>query len=61
MYPPVNGVPKVSAEDTTLVTQNSAGETIIVPVPQGAHITLHIAGMHYNRTFIPQEPFILYS
>lgn len=51
MYPPVTEIPKVSAEDTALTTQNSAGETVIVPIPQGTSITLHVAGVHYNRAF----------
>ncbi|THG95398.1 hypothetical protein EW026_g6249 [Hermanssonia centrifuga] len=51
MYPPVTEIPKVSAEDTALTTQNSAGETVIVPIPQGTSITLHVAGVHYNPRY----------
>ena len=45
----VIGVPKVSAEDTTLVTTDHAGNKVIVPVPQGIELILHICGVHYNR------------
>ena len=39
----------MAAEDTTFTTLNAAGENIIVPVPQGTEIELHVAGLHYNR------------
>ena len=48
----VMGVPKDSAEDTTFTTYNAAGEKVIVPVPEGTIISLHIAGLHYNRTIL---------
>ena len=46
----VPGVPKYAAEDTTFTTTNFAGETVVVPVPKDTSITLHVAGLHYNRT-----------
>ncbi|TCD65732.1 hypothetical protein EIP91_002261 [Steccherinum ochraceum] len=51
MYPPVVSIPKVSAEDTTLATTNSAGEKIIVPIPAGASVNLHVVGLHYNPKY----------
>lgn len=46
----VPSVPKVSAEDTTLTTTNRAGEKIVVPIPAGANVNLHVVAMHYNCT-----------
>ncbi|OBZ67576.1 hypothetical protein A0H81_12405 [Grifola frondosa] len=51
MFPPVLGIPKSSAEDTTLVTSNAAGEKLTVPVPQGTYILLHTPGLHYNPRY----------
>ncbi|KAL0575905.1 hypothetical protein V5O48_006078 [Marasmius crinis-equi] len=51
MFPPVCGVPKVSAEDTTLVAENASGETKVVPVPAGSPITLSVVGLHYNPRY----------
>ncbi|EJC99158.1 614/534 cytochrome P450 [Fomitiporia mediterranea MF3/22] len=51
LFPPVATIPKKSAEDTTLVTTNRAGEKIVVPVPKGAGITLHTPGLHYNPKY----------
>ncbi|PSR70452.1 hypothetical protein PHLCEN_2v13703 [Hermanssonia centrifuga] len=51
MFPPAGNIPKVAAEDTTLVTHNSAGEPVIVPVPQGTYLTLHLVGMHYHPLY----------
>ena len=42
---------KFAAEDTTLSTVNTTGETVLVPVPAGTRIMMHIAGLHYNREF----------
>lgn len=46
----VPSIPKISAEDTTLTTTNQAGEKVVVPIPAGAGLNLHVMGMHYNRT-----------
>ncbi|KAJ3552189.1 hypothetical protein NM688_g4282 [Phlebia brevispora] len=51
LFPPVINIPKYSAEDTTLVTKNAAGENVIVPVPQGASVTIHVPGLHYNSHY----------
>ena len=29
---------------------NAAGETVTVPVPADTRITIHVVGLHYNRT-----------
>ena len=47
----VNGIPKRSAEDTTLHVMDSSGRRKPIFVPKGADIVLHTAGLHYNRTF----------
>ncbi|EMD35530.1 hypothetical protein CERSUDRAFT_116271 [Gelatoporia subvermispora B] len=51
MFPPVNGIPKYSAEDTTIVTSNAAGEKCTVVVPQGARFLIHTPGLHYNPRY----------
>ncbi|EKM52729.1 uncharacterized protein PHACADRAFT_261335 [Phanerochaete carnosa HHB-10118-sp] len=48
LFPPVIAVPKYAAEDTTLVTTDSSGNKVVVPIPQGSGVTLSIAGLHYN-------------
>ncbi|KAJ3484828.1 hypothetical protein NLI96_g5371 [Meripilus lineatus] len=53
MFPPVNGIPKFSAEDTVLPMTNSSGEKVFVPVPKGSNITLHTPGLHYNPKYWP--------
>ena len=40
---------KYSAEDTTLVVGNGAGETTILPVPAGTEIAIDVTALHYNR------------
>ncbi|EIN08462.1 cytochrome P450 [Punctularia strigosozonata HHB-11173 SS5] len=51
MYPPVNGVPKYSAEDTTLTTTNEAGEKRTIPVPAGTGLLINVPGLHYNPRY----------
>ncbi|EEB91000.1 hypothetical protein MPER_10717, partial [Moniliophthora perniciosa FA553] len=52
LFPPGNGVPKVSVEDTTLVTESTVtGETRIIPVPRGTVININIVGLHYNPRY----------
>ncbi|TDL22814.1 cytochrome P450 [Rickenella mellea] len=57
LIPPVIVVPKVSAEDTSLVFPSSAGERRVVIIPKGSHIALDITGLHYNPKYWkdPQE------
>ena len=49
-FPQVTGIPKVAAEDTSLVASNIRGEKKTIPIPKGTEIVLDIAGIHYNRT-----------
>ncbi|KIP05980.1 hypothetical protein PHLGIDRAFT_119388 [Phlebiopsis gigantea 11061_1 CR5-6] len=51
MFPPAHNVPKKAAEDTALHTQDADGNKIIVPVPQGTGIILHLPGLHYNPRY----------
>jgi cytochrome P450 len=51
MFPPVTGIPKIAAEDTTLVATNEHGEQITVPIPKGTDITISTPGLHYNPRY----------
>ncbi|KAK7051243.1 hypothetical protein VNI00_004743 [Paramarasmius palmivorus] len=52
LFPPVNVIPKVSAEDTTLVTESTmTGETRVIPVPRGTYISINTVGLHYNPRY----------
>ncbi|KAJ4475587.1 cytochrome P450 [Lentinula aciculospora] len=51
MFPPVNGIPKYSSEDTSLTVGNAAGEKLVLPVPQGTHIVVNTVGLHYNPRY----------
>ncbi|KAF8172489.1 cytochrome P450 [Pholiota molesta] len=51
MFPAVTGIPKFSAEDTTLTTSNIHGDTLTVPVPKGTQLTLNVAALHYNPRY----------
>ena len=37
------------------MTKNSAGENVAVAIPKNSDVTIHIAGLHYNRTYIAQK------
>lgn len=50
MFPPVNGIPKQSAEDTSIVVGNASGVRVAIPCPKGTRIAIHTPGLHYNRT-----------
>ena len=39
-----------NTRDTALTTQDADGNKVVVPVPQGTGIVLHVPGLHYNRT-----------
>lgn len=45
----VTAIPKEAAEDTSIVVGNMNGESITVPIPKGADITISAPGLHYNR------------
>ena len=49
-YFQVTGIPKFAAEDTSLVTTDSEGRKVTVPVPQGTPIVLNVPGLHNNRS-----------
>ncbi|KAJ6474842.1 cytochrome P450 [Mycena sanguinolenta] len=51
MFPPVNTIPKMSAEDTSIVVSNSDGATTAIPCPTGTYITIHTPGLHYNPRY----------
>jgi len=43
-------IPKVATQDTTLTVSNGDGGRTTFPVPSGAHIDIHVPGLHHNRT-----------
>lgn len=51
MFPPVTGIPKFAAEDTSLVTTDSEGRKVTIPVPQGTPIVLNVPGLHNNPKY----------
>ncbi|KAK0188569.1 cytochrome P450 [Armillaria mellea] len=51
LFPPVAVIPKMSAEDTVLVSTNKAGECKTIPVPQGTIVSIDVAGLHYNPRY----------
>ncbi|KAF9653322.1 cytochrome P450 [Thelephora ganbajun] len=51
MFPPAPVVPKYSAEDTSLVVGNQAGETTVFPIPAGGKINIDVVGLHYNPRY----------
>lgn len=50
LFPSANGIPKISAEDTTLTVGGSLGHKLTVPVPRGTFLFIDTPGLHYNRT-----------
>jgi cytochrome P450 len=51
MYPPVPIIPKMAAEDTMLVTANTAGDKVQVPIPRGTKVNISTPGLHYNPKY----------
>ncbi|KDR79325.1 hypothetical protein GALMADRAFT_243295 [Galerina marginata CBS 339.88] len=51
MFPPGTSIPKVAAEDTSLVASNSHGEQITVPIPKGTAVIISTPGIHYNPRY----------
>lgn len=52
------GIPKCSAEDTSLVIGNEAGETTMLPIPAGSRVIVDVVGLHYNRkSHLPQQAY----
>ncbi|KAJ3966044.1 cytochrome P450 [Lentinula raphanica] len=56
---PANGIPKYSAEDTSLTVGNAAGDKLVLPVPRDTHIVINTVGLHYNSRYCkdPEEFF----
>jgi hypothetical protein len=50
--PQAMGIPKVAAEDTSIVASNARGEKKAIPIPKGTTLFIDIAGTHYNRTYL---------
>lgn len=50
MFPPVNVIPKYSAVDTILSTQNRDGLKRLIPIPRNTRLLIHTTGLHFNRT-----------
>ncbi|PPQ65685.1 hypothetical protein CVT26_000317 [Gymnopilus dilepis] len=48
MFPPVTGIPKEAAEDTSLLTTGANGQQVRVPIPKGTDITISTPGLHFN-------------
>ncbi|KAH8119953.1 cytochrome P450 [Phellopilus nigrolimitatus] len=67
LFPPVNVIPKVAVEDTTLsfspavrssqecATKDYRGPRRTVHIPKDARISIHTPGLHYNRTHVILE------
>ncbi|KAJ3769707.1 cytochrome P450 [Lentinula raphanica] len=52
-----NGIPKYSAEDTSLTVGNAAGDKLVLPVPRDTHIVINTVGLHYNcKWHLPDWP-----
>ena len=54
----VTGIPKVVAEDTSLVIGNIHGDKKTLPVPQGTRLVISTTGLHYNRKYWIFQPDI---
>lgn len=59
MFPPVNAIPKMSAEDTSIVVGNSDGATTAIPCPIGTYVTIDTPGLHYNRMLFSDVQLVL--
>ncbi|KAK0241060.1 cytochrome P450 [Armillaria nabsnona] len=51
LFPPGTSIPKMSSEDTVLVSTNEVGERKTVPVPRGAMVRIDVVGLHYNPRY----------
>ncbi|TFK49108.1 cytochrome P450 [Heliocybe sulcata] len=51
LFPPVPGIPKYSAEDTTLTTTKESGESKTISIPAGVDITIDCIGLHHNPRY----------
>ncbi|KAH9003517.1 cytochrome P450 [Lactarius hatsudake] len=51
MFPPVPGIPKYAAEDTSLTVDNADGGKTTFPVPSGTDLQFHVFALHYNPRY----------
>ncbi|RDX47256.1 614/534 cytochrome P450 [Lentinus brumalis] len=51
LFPPVIGLPKVAAEDTSFTFSNASGQKTTVPVPKDSHIVICTPALHYNPRY----------
>jgi len=51
MFPPVTGIPKVAAEDTSIVASNIHGEKKTIPILEGTTLVIDTCGVHYNPRY----------
>ncbi|KAH9953726.1 614/534 cytochrome P450 [Lactifluus volemus] len=51
LFPSVPDIPKIAAEDTTLMASNRDGTKTSIPVPAGTTVSLHVPGIHYNPRY----------
>ncbi|EKM51238.1 uncharacterized protein PHACADRAFT_263271 [Phanerochaete carnosa HHB-10118-sp] len=51
LFPPVQSIPKVAAEDTTLVAADHAGNKVVIPVPRGTELQLSVISVHRNPRY----------
>ena len=49
--PQATGIPKIAAEDTSIVAGNIHGEKKTIPILKGTNIIIDIVGTHFNRTY----------
>jgi len=54
LFPSVPLIPKIAAEDTTLIVGNVDGGVTTFPVPSGTQIDIHVTGLHYNPRYWEQ-------
>ncbi|KAI0720718.1 cytochrome P450 [Cerioporus squamosus] len=59
LFPPVIGIPKIAAEDTSFTFSNTSGQKTTVPVPKDTRIVLCTPALHYNRTTVLGRPHVL--
>ncbi|RPD75492.1 cytochrome P450 [Lentinus tigrinus ALCF2SS1-7] len=51
LFPPIIGIPKVSAEDTSFTFSNASGQKTTVPVPKDSRIVICTPALHYNPRY----------
>jgi len=51
LFPAVTAIPKVAAEDTTLMTHNRHGDRVPVYIPKGSNIVINTPALHHNPRY----------